>query len=96
MNNERRQMLVGALWKTVVLFYKDPSDHSGDDANVNIPAVESCEALLTCVANIVAQHPDATTRHKIIAGATPAIGKVAQARQSKKLIIPESGFLLPN
>ena len=94
--NQRRQMLVEALWKTVVLFYRDPDDRSGDDSNVTIPVVESSEALLTCVANIVAQHPDAATRHKIIAGATPAIGKVASARQSKKLIIPETGFLLPN
>jgi len=94
--NNRRQMLVEVLWKTIVLFYKDPEDRSGDNANVSIPAVESSEALLTCVANIVAQHPDAATRHKIIANASPAIGKVAAARRNGRLIIPETGFLLPN
>ena len=92
---DKRRAVTEALWKTITLVYADPDDPRA--LHVQIPVKEATEALLTCVANVIASCPDAGERNEIVRMASPAIGKaVGAARGTSGLLLPEDGLILPH
>ena len=68
---ERQLAVSEALWTTLTLAYKSPDDRSKNP--VALPAGEALGAILSCAASLIAQVPDARTRHNLIKQATPMI-----------------------
>lgn len=93
--NKRQRMITEAVWTTLVLAYGD--DHQPAET-VAMPIREAVSALLTCVANLIAQEPSAVERQKILALVSPMLDRAVRAgRTQPGLILPTNhGISLPN
>lgn len=93
-NPERQGMVAEAVWKTLVLAYKSPSDEI--DAPVSLPAAEIVGVLLSTAANVIAQIPDAQKRYQLISQASPMIGKAVDInRRRVNSVEPDHSIILP-
>lgn len=86
--------LAEAIWRTIIT----ASGQAGR-TRVNLPVVEVVDVLLSLVANVVSQIPDAAERDRIIRDMSPKVGKVVDAARKKTdvyLAAKPSSLILPN
>ena len=90
------EMVADAVWKTIVLAYRDPDDRSG--RAVSLPADEVISALMTCAAQITVSVSDAALRQSIISNVGPLLDRAVKAgRMDAGLRIPDNhNIILPH
>ena len=94
-NQDRQRMVADALWQTIVLAYTPPGDRSGKLPP--LPVREVAGALLTCLANLIAQIGDRSTRRNLMSQIGPLVQRgVTDATSRESGLIPGSGIILPD